>query len=64
MFILVNIDTVYLKQKTHHNDGFYFGGSAETRTPVLLVLPIKDYTFRITFSNVPKIVSSFFTIVN
>ena len=44
--------------------GFCFGGSAETRTPVLLVLPIKDYTFSITFSNVPKIVSSFFTIVN
>ena len=29
--------------------GFSFGGSAETRTPVLLVLPIKDYTFRILF---------------
>jgi hypothetical protein len=25
--------------------GFYFCGSAEARTPVLFVLPIKDYTF-------------------
>ncbi len=29
--------------------GFSFGGSAGTRTPVLLVLPIKDYTFRSLF---------------
>ena len=29
--------------------GFLFGGSAGTRTPVLLVLPIKDYTFRSLF---------------
>ena len=29
--------------------GFSFGGSAETRTPVLLALPIKDYTFRSLF---------------
>ncbi len=29
--------------------GFSFGGSAGTRTPVLLALPIKDYTFRSLF---------------
>ena len=29
--------------------GFSFCGSVGTRTQVLLVLPIKDYTFRILF---------------
>ena len=37
--------------------GFCFGGSAETRTPVLLVLPIKDYTF-IQFFKTDKIHNS------
>jgi hypothetical protein len=36
-------------KKTHHYDGFSFSGSVGTRTQVLLVLPIKDYTFRSLF---------------
>ena len=49
------------------------GGGAETRTPVHNILSDKDYTFRLTFSNVPKYsifnlienkISLFFSIVN
>ena len=52
---------------------FTFGGGAEARTPVHNILSDKDYTFRLTFSNVPKYsifnlienkVSLFFIIVN
>ena len=31
-----------------------FGGGGGIRTLVLFILTINDYTFRITFSNVPK----------